>query len=191
MRLMETGQRSSGARSHTNSRKARRRSTLKANSLRVVPGYTVLVFDTNILLSSLSIFSSLVESLRWTIVVPLAVITELDGISSNASQLGDAAKAAISYIISHVRSHSMSLKVQTSKGNYLSTLNVRSEQVDFGRESWERNMDDMILRVAIWQDDHWVDRSTILGEASQVTTGAAKVVLMSFDRNCEFVLLHS
>ena len=187
MHMMQGGQRSQTdipSRLHT-TRKARRRSTLKASALRVVPGYTVLVIDTDILLSSLSIFSSLVDSLRWTIIVPLAVVTELDGIASNASQLGEAAKSAISYITSHLRSHSISLKVQTSKGNYLSTLNVRSEQLEFASDSWERNMDDLILRAAIWQDDHWVDRSTILGEPSQAAAGAAKVVLLSFDRNCK------
>lgn len=40
--------------------------------LKVLPGYTVLVVDTNILLSSLSVVSSLVDSNCWTIVVPLA-----------------------------------------------------------------------------------------------------------------------
>lgn len=40
--------------------------------LKVLPGYTVLVVDTNILLSSLSVVTSLVDSNRWTIIVPLA-----------------------------------------------------------------------------------------------------------------------
>lgn len=40
--------------------------------LNVLPGYTVLVVDTNILLSSLSVVTSLVDSNRWTIIVPLA-----------------------------------------------------------------------------------------------------------------------
>jgi protein SMG6 len=40
--------------------------------LHVVCGYSILVVDTNILLSSLNLFSSLVDSLRWTVVVPLA-----------------------------------------------------------------------------------------------------------------------
>lgn len=166
-------------------RRSRHQEISQQKSLRVVPGYTVLVVDTNILLSSLSIFASLVESLCWTILVPLAVITELDGISSNQSALGKAASDAITYISSHIRSHSLSLKVQTSKGNYLQNLGVRSEQVEFTDESWERSMDDLILRATIWQDDHWVDRSTILGAAEHNTVGAAKVVLLSFDRNCE------
>ena len=87
-------------------------------------GYTVLVLDTNILLSSLSMVSSLVESLCWTVVVPLPAIMELDGLASNGNALGEAAKAAIEFVASHVRSHSDALKVQTSRGNYLSSLSV-------------------------------------------------------------------
>jgi protein SMG6 len=160
--------------------------------LNIVPGYTVLIIDTNILLSSLSMFASLVESLCWTVLVPLPVIMELEGLSSNASQLGDAATSAMSYISSHIKSHSTSLKVQTSKGNYLPTLNVRSEQVDFsgGEGDWDRNMDDLILKAAIWQDEHWVDRSALLNVSvteHRDMTGIAKVVLMSLDRNCEFL----
>lgn len=129
--------------------------------------------------------SSLVESLQWTIVVPLPVIMELDGLSANTGPLGDAAAAANAYITSHVRSHTLSLKIQTSKGNYLPNLNLRTEQVDFyDSGSWERNMDDLILRAAIWQSEHWVDRSGFLNTNDEMrdTTGASKVVLCSFDR---------
>ena len=42
----------------------------KLTSLHVVPGYSALVIDTNILLFSLSIFASLVETLRWTTLIP-------------------------------------------------------------------------------------------------------------------------
>jgi len=80
-----------------------------------VPGYTILVLDTNILLSSLNMVTSLVESLRWTIVIPLPAIMELDGLSSNPTALGEAAKAAIEFVASHVHSHFDTLKVQTSR----------------------------------------------------------------------------
>lgn len=162
---------------------------------RAVPGHTTLVIDTNILLSSLSMFSSLVESLKWTIIIPLPVIMELDGLSSNISPLGEAASAASEYINSHLRSHSISLKVQTSKGNYLTNLSFRSEQVEFsvGDQGWERSMDDLILRAAVWQSEHWVDHSGLLksvgGETGVGEGGgnemASKVTLVSFDRNRE------
>ncbi|KXN82534.1 Telomerase-binding protein EST1A [Leucoagaricus sp. SymC.cos] len=151
--------------------------------LNIVAGYSVLVLDTNILLSSLSMVTSLVESLRWTIVIPLPVIMELDGLVNNPSQLGQAAQAAIGYITSNIRTFSSSLKVLTSKGNYLTTLSVRIENVDFNSGNIERSMDDLILKAAIWQDEHWTDRSAILGIDGQNTNGAVKVVLLSLDRN--------
>ncbi|KAF7322791.1 PINc domain-containing protein [Mycena chlorophos] len=161
----------------------RSRTRTNRAALPVVPGYTVLVIDTNILLSSLSMFSSIVESLQWTIIVPLPVIMELDGLSSNPTQLGEAAQAAMSYLSSHIRSHATSLKVQTSKGNYLTSLSVRAEQVDFTDGATERNMDDLILKAAIWQDEHWIDRSAILKSDAVATDNAVKVVLLSLDRN--------
>lgn len=91
------------------------------------------------------------------------------------------------YMSSHLKTHSLSLKVQTSKGNYLSSLSVRTEQVDFhDHDSWDRNMDDLILRAAIWHDEHWLDRSSMLkssDDTSRDINGATKVVLLSLDRN--------
>lgn len=118
----------------------------------------------------------------------LAVVTELDGLATGDSQLGAAARAALDYLVSHLRSHSLSMKVQTSRGNYLSSLVIRREQVDLDDErSWERNMDDLILRAAIWQDEHWTDRSALLKvEQAKVDDTVSKVVLLSFDRNCKF-----
>jgi hypothetical protein len=95
-------------------------------------------------LSSLSAIASIVESLRWTVVIPVPVIMELDGLSSNPSRLDEAAQEAVVYITSHIRSHSISLKVQTSKGDY--SLSVRIEQVDHTNEdSWSHIV---LLRAA-------------------------------------------
>ncbi|KAK2460537.1 hypothetical protein APHAL10511_007007 [Amanita phalloides] len=164
------------------------RKTMLLPSLCIIPGYTVLVIDTNILLSSLSVFASLVESLRWTIIVPVPVVMELDGLATNSSPLGEAATTAVAYIASHIRTHGQSLKVQTSKGNYLASLAVRTEQLQFSGTArgadMDRNMDDLILRAAIWQDEHWVDRSTLLGQnVAENVADAVKVVLLSLDRN--------
>lgn len=123
--------------------------------LHIILGYIMLVIDTNILLSSLASLPSILENSQWTIVVPVPVIMKLNGLSSNTAQLGEAARAAMVHVSSLIRSHSSSLKVQTSKGNHLSSLSIRTEQVDFQDEaSWERNMDDLILRTTIWQDEH-------------------------------------
>ena len=86
----------------------------------------------------------------------------------------------------HIRLHADSLQVQTSRGNYLSSLTIRSDQVDFDDPgSWDRNMDDLILKAAKCKDEHWVDRSAFLKveQSSERTKSAAKVVLLSLDRN--------
>ena len=70
-----------------------------------MPGYTTLVVDTNIFLSSLPLLAALVDSLRWTVIVPLPVVMELDGLASNANALGAAAKDALAFLLARVRSH--------------------------------------------------------------------------------------
>ncbi|TFY54054.1 hypothetical protein EVJ58_g9086 [Rhodofomes roseus] len=149
------------------------------STLRVVPGYTILVIDTNILLSSLPVVSTLVESLQWTVVIPLLVVMELDGLASNATALGEAAPAALAYITSH----------SCAGLHYFAhplSHDLAQEQVDFAGDGapWEWNMDDLILRAAIWQDEHWIDRSAMLQPdgVSRDTSGAAKVVLLNLIR---------
>ena len=104
----------------------------------------------SIIPSSLPIVASLVESLRWTIVVPLpTTIMELNRLTSNANPLND---ATIAFLVSHTCLYANLLKV-LSRGNYLLSLTVCTEQVDFdGRDLWERNMDDLIPKTAIWQN---------------------------------------
>ena len=181
-RLQEMQARSSSSRK----RSSTQRSKTVRRTLSVLPGYSILVVDTNVFLRALSMVTTLVESERWTVVIPLAVITELDGLAVDHPT----AAVATKYIAEHMRSPG--LKVQTSRGNYLSTLNVRSEKVSFSNASgsWERTMDDLILNAALWQDGHWVDRSLLLRGVgprnSPPPEGTyAKVVLVSFDRNCE------
>ena len=147
----------------------------------------MLIFDTNVLLSALSLFSRLVEGGQWSIVIPLPVVTELDGIAKNPPPLGSAAHAAVSYLETHIRTHSLCLKIQTSKGNYLSDLLIRTEHLDFrtrdiNPETMSRNLDDLILNIAEFQAEHFVDRSRLLGQAGG-QLGATKVLLVTFDRN--------
>ncbi|GAA6008826.1 hypothetical protein JCM10207_001737 [Rhodosporidiobolus poonsookiae] len=171
---------------------------------RVFAGYTVLVFDTNILLTSLKLFRELVEAECWTIVVPLAVITELDGLSRNATALGIAAVEVISYLEHAVRAHARHLKIQTSRGNYLKDLAIRNESIDFqssasssspfstGGGDDARTMDDIILRAVTWQSTHFTSRLALVNPraAAALPKGkvapaheTAKVVLVTFDRN--------
>ncbi|CAD6890769.1 unnamed protein product [Tilletia laevis] len=183
-------------------------------SLDALPGYTILVLDTNIIVSPAgNLLRTLVEAKKWTVVLPLAVITELDGLSKNRNQVGDGAKAALKYIEQSLPTHGKWLKVQTSRGNYLYNLNIRFEHIDFAglhlqngddvasssavdaqqRKTLQaRNLDEIILRAAIWQEDHFVSRIPILfaqsasereAASARVTPKTTKVVLITLDRN--------
>jgi hypothetical protein len=149
----------------------------------VVPGYTILIFDTNVLLSSLSLFSKVVEGGQWSVVVPLPVVTELDGLSKNPPPLGTEAAAAVAYLEARIRTHALCLKIQTSRGNYLTDLLIRAETLDLRSREHPRTMDDMILNVASFQRDHFVDRSALLGQARPVDGAPTQVLLVTFDRN--------
>ncbi|GAA5994917.1 hypothetical protein JCM5350_006614 [Sporobolomyces pararoseus] len=194
------------------SRKGSRKLSARSASLpKVLPGYTVLVFDTNILLTSIKLFSELVEAECWTIVVPLAVITELDGLRRNSTPLGIAAGEMIEYLEQRVRTHSRYLKVQTSRGNYLKDLAIRNESIDFASSSPQqqyeqeevgegelfssstdhaRSMDDVILRAVSWQKDHFNSRLAIVNPRAlaeqknkKISPETSQVVLVTFDRN--------
>ncbi|GAA5830778.1 hypothetical protein JCM3766R1_003423 [Sporobolomyces carnicolor] len=185
------------------SRKGSRKVSAKVASLpKVFPGFTVLVFDTNILLTSIKLFSELVEAECWTIVVPLAVVTELDGLRHNDTPLGVAAGEVIEYLERAVRTHARYLKIQTSRGNYLKDLAIRNESIDFASppqdnadgldplfsHEYARSMDDVILRAATWQKDHFNSRLALvnpraIAERKKVPVETAQVVLVTFDRN--------
>ncbi|GAA5899122.1 hypothetical protein JCM8208_003009 [Rhodotorula glutinis] len=179
----------------------------KAASIpKVFAGYTVLVFDTNILLTSIDLFSELVAAECWTIIVPLAVVTELDGLRRNPTALGVAAAEVIEYLELAVRGYSRFLKIQTSRGNYLKDLAIRNESIDFGSSSpaasssldgtasfssshdVARSMDDVILRAVAWQRDHFSNRLALVNpqavlDKRRVPADTAQVVLVTFDRN--------
>ena len=110
-------------------------------------------------------------------------------VTSNLPQLVGASKAVLSFLSYNLKALSTSLKIQTLRGNYLSSFNVRTKQVDFSdRDSWERNMDDLILWTAVWHDEHWFDRSGLLKPSGTTpdSKNAVKVVLLNLDRNCEY-----
>lgn len=65
---------------------------LKQPSLTVFPGFTVLVFDTNILLTSMKLFTSLIDAQTWTIVVPLAGSSPSAWSASADPRSGDGAR---------------------------------------------------------------------------------------------------
>jgi rRNA-processing protein FCF1 len=96
----------------------------KVSTFKLEPGKTVLVFDTNVVLRDLQLIRSLMESMAFPIILPLVVISELDGLCQN-ERLGASALEALQYLRSKV---GKSFQLQTSRGTILSTLAFYSEE---------------------------------------------------------------
>ncbi|MBW0496157.1 hypothetical protein O181_035872 [Austropuccinia psidii MF-1] len=181
-----------------------RKGSKNLSKLNAFPGYTALVFDTNILIGKLSIVKELLESKLFTIIIPLVVITELDGLKKKANDqenqsrcLGQDALQAIRYLESSIKTYSRWLKIQTSKGNYLRDLSIRSEEINFQDQGARvnevgistneaRNLDDVVLRATIWQLEHFSNRlpTAIADQKSfEEDEKPEKVILVTLDRN--------
>ena len=78
----------------------------------------------------------IVTCIQWIIVVLVPVIMELDGLSSHPAQLGEAARAAMIWVSSLMRSHSSSLKVQTSRWSILGAQHGWPNFADYHMAGW-------------------------------------------------------
>ncbi|GJJ74460.1 hypothetical protein EMPS_06818 [Entomortierella parvispora] len=101
-----------------------------------VPENSILVIDTNCLVADWTLIQRLVNADRWTVVVPLAVITELDGLKNNPPPLGPSAASALTYLETclAMRPKPRRLKIQTSRGNYMNDLSFRVESFNYEKQ---------------------------------------------------------
>ncbi|CAG8549996.1 4271_t:CDS:2 [Acaulospora morrowiae] len=146
---------------------------------RIVPGYTTLVVDTNCLVGDLVMVKKIICSDNWVVVVPLVVVTELDGLKLNTPPLGTAASEALVFLEQalSMTNKMRKIKIQTSKGNYVSGINY-SEEFDFGSgEGKKKNMDDLILGICLWHAKNREENKSHESENNEV------IVLLTNDRN--------
>ncbi|ORX63071.1 hypothetical protein DM01DRAFT_1403452 [Hesseltinella vesiculosa] len=140
---------------------------------KIVPGKTVLVLDTNCFIGHLDLIRRVFEQGQWQIIIPLAVITELDGLQGNAPPLGQIAQDALTLIETTLQNKTRRrdlLRIQTSHHHFLYDIAIRSEQFDFGETG--KNLDDLVLSTCLW----W------LKQASAVPV-FVPVCLVTADRN--------
>ncbi|KAI9357694.1 hypothetical protein DFJ73DRAFT_820859 [Zopfochytrium polystomum] len=124
---------------------------------------TRLLFDTNCYVGDLEHVKQVIGS-GWSVVVPLVVITELDGLKASNNELrAEAAHQALSYLesllVSSIRKPS-NLILLTARGTALPYLSIRtedwSEEADPSSSNGEkthrfqvRGVDDVLLRCCI------------------------------------------
>jgi len=123
-----------GRRSHTRAYTDRRHGDLSHRA--PVPENSILVIDTNCLVADWTLIQRLVNADRWTVIVPLAVITELDGLKNNPPPLGPSAASALTYLETSLamRPKPRRLKIQTSRGNYMNDLSFRVESFNYEKQ---------------------------------------------------------
>ncbi|CEJ01451.1 hypothetical protein RMCBS344292_15478 [Rhizopus microsporus] len=140
---------------------------------RILPDKTVLVLDTNCFIGHLEHIRKLIASEKWSIIVPLVVITELDGLATNTQRLGTMAGEAIKLIESTLATKSKKsnlLRVQTSHNSFMNNISIRSEQFVFGES--DKNLDDLVLSCCLW----WISQKNQRGDV-------VPVCLVTGDRN--------
>ncbi|ORZ19540.1 hypothetical protein BCR42DRAFT_409989 [Absidia repens] len=122
---------------------------------KVIPGQTVLVLDTNCFIGHMDAIRKLIQGGAWPIVIPLVVITELDGLKGNAAPLGTVAEQALQLIetaLASKQNRRDAIRIQTSHHNFMYDISIRSEQFIFGET--DKNLDDLILSTCLWWNNH-------------------------------------
>jgi protein SMG6 len=100
----------------------------------------------------------------------------LDGLKFNPPPLGLAAHEALAYLNESLSSKK--IKIQTSKGNYLTDISF-SEEFDFGNgEDKKKNLDDLILGICLWYSHDKSDEENTNNDHKNEV-----VVLLTNDRN--------
>ena len=146
------------------------------NAVYAVPGYTSIVFDAQLLLHGYQLVQSMLQSKRWIVVIPLAVITELDRLAKpGSSEDPSKASTVLASLEQLVKTHNSVLKIQTSRGNYLRDLSLRAEDLEYANSGSgtsnsaqhshskiPRGLDDVIVAAGKWQIDNWLDRRQLL-----------------------------
>jgi rRNA-processing protein FCF1 len=154
----------------------------RLNHLRecIIPGKTILVLDTNCFIGHIDYVQKLLQAKKWSIIVPLVVVTELDGLRTNPHRLGTVAQQGIELLESTLAAAkkstgSNSLRIQTSHNNFMNDISIRSEQFVFGET--DKNLDDLILSSCLWWISQQPKDKIVSGEKT------VPVCLVTGDRN--------
>ncbi|KAJ3157730.1 hypothetical protein HDU89_000107 [Geranomyces variabilis] len=154
------------------------------------PGKTTVIFDTNIFLHGGKQAEAVIRSRNWVVSIPLVVLTELDGLKTGTDSTSRAAARAVAFLEAEFsrdssggdRRKNPMLKLQTSKGNFLHDLSIRTESwtTRVAQHERRRNNDDIILQCCL----HFQQQQQQQRKAGDDDEGnACPVVLVTGDVN--------
>ncbi|RPB22750.1 hypothetical protein L211DRAFT_869220 [Terfezia boudieri ATCC MYA-4762] len=158
---------------HESSRRVSAREALR-------PNFTILVVDTNFMLSSLDIFKLMVVNNDWSVVVPNTVMTELMGLNSSPT-VGSAASNAISAIQASIVAKK-DLRIITAKGSNVTNMGMGfyREKLEDHYEGADMSIDDVIIAITEAQGKLRVEMMRANGNDAGT---AQPAVLVTDDRN--------
>ncbi|BFZ18618.1 hypothetical protein BsWGS_21657 [Bradybaena similaris] len=147
-----------------------------------------LVTDTNCFIDHFSTLKKILQTKKYTLVVPLVVINELDGLTrgardhqydspDHAHMVKCQAQAAIEFLQTEFEHKNTHLRAQTSKGSILETIAFTSEESDSSGVN-----DDIILNCCL----HYckdMAREFMPRDRDQPVRLYREVVLLTDDRN--------
>ncbi|XP_062604123.1 telomerase-binding protein EST1A-like [Saccostrea cucullata] len=148
-----------------------------------------LIPDTNCFIEHFSSLKQLIQLKKFTVVVPLIVINELDGLAKGSKEgqydsadqavkVAERSKQMVEFLEEEFDKKNSHLKALTSKGNVLETISFRSEEGD----SSGGNNDDIILSCCL----HYCKdkaREFMPKEKDAPVRLYREVVLLTDDRN--------
>ncbi|XP_071945196.1 telomerase-binding protein EST1A-like [Antedon mediterranea] len=152
--------------------------------LEIAPIY--LVADTNCFIDHLHVIQSLVETKRYTLVVPLVVINELDGLSKGGRDDATSghilavqknATTAVEYLEDEFEKRNRHIRALTAQGNILQSISIRTEEA-----SNKGNNDDLILNCCVFYCSDKA-RDYMPKEKDAPIYLRREVVLLTEDRN--------
>ncbi|XP_033115110.1 telomerase-binding protein EST1A-like isoform X2 [Anneissia japonica] len=149
---------------------------------------TYLVPDTNCFIDHLQVIQCLVESKRYTLVVPLVVITELDGLSKggredqfansgHAMMVQRSSTQAVEYLEDEFEKRNRHIRALTAQGTPLQSISFRTEE-----SSNKGNNDDLILNCCLYYCSDKA-RDYMPKEKDAPICLRREVVLLTDDRN--------
>ncbi|KAF8467428.1 hypothetical protein BDZ91DRAFT_793776 [Kalaharituber pfeilii] len=139
--------------------------------------YTVLVVDTNFMLSSLDIFDLMIADNKWSVVIPNTVMTELMGLQSSKS-VAESAKQAVAAIQQAILSKK-DIRVVTAKGSNVTNSCFYKEKLEEYKEE-DMTIDDVIISITDQQGKHQAEMMRAIGSDPG---NAQAAVLVTDDRN--------
>ena len=148
---------------------------------------TNLIFDTNCFIDNLDIIERSFGSHGWNLLVPLAVVMELDGLNCGSTAKSKAAANALCFIEENLDSskkqdgiHSSLLKVLTLRGDTHKNLQFRTESYML-HDKEMYSVDDVILETCVqYRNKHPCETAD---SSHNVATAISPVILVTQDRN--------